>query len=147
VLEEAAREVGFRMPLSERGVTVAVDVEPDDLKCFGDADRIDQVIAILVENAVRHSPDGGTISVTASANGAGVRFDVTDEGPGIPAEERARVFERFYRTDEARSAEEGGTGLGLSIAHWIVEQHGGDIRAEDAQPHGCRMVVDLPAPG
>ena len=146
VLDGAAREVGFRMPLSERGVTVAVDVEPEDLKCFGDPDRIDQVIANLVENAVRHSPDGGSIRVAASTNGGGVRFDVTDQGPGIPAEERARVFERFYRTDEARSAEEGGTGLGLSIARWIVEQHGGGIRAEDAEPHGCRMVVELPTP-
>jgi signal transduction histidine kinase len=144
VLEGAAREVGFRMPLADRGVTLEVEVEPEDLKGFGDPDRVDQVIANLLENAVRHSPDPGLVRVRATASGDGVQIEVTDEGPGIPAEERARVFERFYRTDEARSAEEGGTGLGLSIAHWIVEQHGGEIRAEEARPHGCRMMVVLP---
>ena len=70
---------------------------------------------------------------------------MTDEGPGIPEAARARVFERFYRTDEARSADDGGSGLGLAIARWIVELHGGTIRAEQVQPHGCRMIVNLPA--
>jgi signal transduction histidine kinase len=70
---------------------------------------------------------------------------VVDEGPGIPAAEAERVFERFYRVDSARSGSEGGTGLGLAIARWIVELHGGEIRAETAEPHGCRMVVELPA--
>ena len=146
VLEGAAREVEFRMPLAERRVTLDVSVDPEDLKGFGDPDRVDQVIANLLENAVRHSPDGGRVSVVATPAGDSVQIEVIDQGPGIPATERARVFERFYRTDEARSAEEGGTGLGLSIAAWIVEQHGGEIRAEDARPRGCRMVVVLPTP-
>jgi len=146
VLEGAAREAGFRMPLSERAINLEVTVEPADMKGFGDPDRIDQVIANLVENAVRHSPDGGRVQVAAAPADGGLGIEVTDQGPGIPPEERARVFERFYRTDEARSTEQGGTGLGLSIARWIVDQHGGRIHAEDARPHGCRMVVELPTP-
>ena len=73
-----------------------------------------------------------------------VRLEVVDQGPGISAGEADRVFERFYRSDQARAATEGGSGLGLAIARWIVELHGGTIRAEEARPHGCRMVVELP---
>jgi signal transduction histidine kinase len=69
---------------------------------------------------------------------------VLDEGPGIPEEEASRVFERFYRADTARSSSAGGAGLGLAIARWIVDLHGGDIRAERRYPTGCRMVVLLP---
>jgi K+-sensing histidine kinase KdpD len=73
-----------------------------------------------------------------------VRLEVIDEGPGIPAEEATRVFERFYRADSARSTRDGGSGLGLAIARWIVDLHGGDIRVENNEPHGCRMVVRIP---
>jgi signal transduction histidine kinase len=74
-----------------------------------------------------------------------VTIEVCDEGPGIPEEEATRVFERFYRADVARSSSHGGAGLGLAIARWIVDLHGGDIRAERRSPNGCRMVVVLPA--
>ena len=70
---------------------------------------------------------------------------MADQGPGISEQEADRVFERFYRADAARSADGGGAGLGLAIARWIVDLHGGEIRVERAQPHGCRMVVELPA--
>jgi signal transduction histidine kinase len=73
-----------------------------------------------------------------------VRIEVADEGPGIRSADAERVFERFYRADQARSATEGGSGLGLPIARWIVELHGGAIRVEQAEPQGCRMVVELP---
>jgi signal transduction histidine kinase len=76
-----------------------------------------------------------------------VAIEVCDEGPGIPEEEAIRVFERFYRADSARSSSHGGAGLGLAIARWIVDLHGGDIRAERRVPTGCRMVVLLPAAG
>jgi signal transduction histidine kinase len=69
---------------------------------------------------------------------------VSDDGPGIPDDEVARVFERFYRQDSARSTRDGGAGLGLAIAKWIVDLHGGDIHPERRVPHGCRMVVTLP---
>jgi signal transduction histidine kinase len=77
--------------------------------------------------------------------GRNTTIAVCDEGPGIAPEEAQRVFERFYRSDAARSTRDGGTGLGLAIARWIVDAHGGSIRAEQRDPHGCRMVLELPA--
>ena len=84
--------------------------------------------------------------LSAQRTGETVTLEVLDEGPGIPSEALGRVFERFYRTDEARSTDEGGSGLGLAIARWVVDLHGGRIRAERRHPTGCRMVVTLPAP-
>jgi signal transduction histidine kinase len=97
----------------------------------------------LVDNAIRHSPAGGVVDIRATNGKGSVVLEVLDEGPGIPAHEAARVFERFYRADTARS-DDGGAGLGLSIARWIVDLHGGLIRAEARSPRGCRMVVELP---
>ena len=71
-------------------------------------------------------------------------IEVADEGPGIPAGEAERVFERFHRVDAARAARDGGTGLGLAIARWIVDAHGGTIAVRDREPTGCRVVVELP---
>jgi signal transduction histidine kinase len=126
-----------------RDVRIVSAAEPDGLELDGDADRLRQVLANLVANAVRHSPRGGKVLVRASRQDGHALLEVVDEGPGIPPGEAERVFERFYRSDQARSSEEGGSGLGLAIARWIVELHGGTIRAEDADPHGCRIVVRL----
>ena len=110
----------------------------------GDPERVHQVVANLLENAIRHSPTGGKVEVRARPDKGRVAIEVLDEGPGIPEEEASRVFERFYRADTARSSSAGGAGLGLAIARWIVDLHGGDIRAERRAPTGCRMVVLLP---
>jgi signal transduction histidine kinase len=126
-----------------RDVRVVSAAEPDGLELDGDQERLRQVLANLVANAVRHSPRGGEVLVRASREDEQAVLEVVDEGPGIPPGEAERVFERFYRSDQARSSEEGGSGLGLAIARWIVELHGGTIRAEDADPHGCRIVVRL----
>jgi signal transduction histidine kinase len=125
-------------------VRLSVAVEPSDLKMDADEERIHQVLANLVENAVRHSPPRGEVIVRAAESHAGVALEVADEGPGIPQEEATRVFERFYRSDLARSNSDGGSGLGLAIARWIVDLHGGHIRVERRSPRGCRMVVDVP---
>ncbi len=125
-------------------VTVDVLVEPADLTAAGDPERVHQVVANLLENAVRFTPSGGQVDVRARRTADGVVIEVIDEGPGIPDDERARVFERFYRADAARAAHDGGAGLGLAIARWIVDLHGGDIHPEPREPHGCRMVVTLP---
>lgn len=128
--------------LTDRDVTISLAVDPDDLALYADSDRVHQVVANLLQNALRHSPSGASVEVGArEANGV-VVIEVADRGPGIPEEEAGRVFERFYRS--ARSSAAGGTGLGLSIARWIVDLHGGDIRAERREPTGCRMVVELP---
>jgi signal transduction histidine kinase len=140
LLEHAVRE----QQLHEPAVDVAVTVEPPDLTAAGDAERVHQVVANLLENAVRYTPRGGTVEVLARRNADGVTIEVLDEGPGIPESEQARVFERFYRADAARASSDGGAGLGLAIARWIVDLHGGQIRPEHRDPHGCRMVVTLP---
>jgi signal transduction histidine kinase len=105
---------------------------------------VHQVLANLVGNAIRHSPAGGRVCVSASMTSRGAAFEVADEGRGIAPEERERVFERFYRSDLARSSGDGGSGLGLAIARWIVELHDGTIRTEERTPNGCRMIVELP---
>ena len=148
LLVEAARDSAFKSQIATKNVNVEVNVEPDRLTLEADAERVHQVLSNLLDNAMRHSPDGGTIQLAARAENGSVRIEVTDEGPGINEEEASRLFERFYRSDHARSTNEGGTGLGLSIARWIVELHGGEIKAENRDERkegpGCRMVVRLP---
>jgi signal transduction histidine kinase len=141
LLEQAARECA----LGDRPVRLKVRVEPGDLTTTGDPERLHQVVANLLDNAVRHSPPEGRVWLSAHAATAGrTTIVVADEGPGIPANEIERVFERFHRTDAARATVDGGTGLGLAIARWIVDAHGGVIRAETREPRGCRMVVEIP---
>ena len=123
---------------------VRVAVDPPGLLLTADPERVHQVVTNLVDNALRHSPPGVPVDVTAVARNGRVVIEVRDTGPGIPPAERARVFERFFRLDAARSADGGGSGLGLAIARWIVDLHGGAIRAEPNAPTGCRMVVELP---
>ncbi|PWR12384.1 HAMP domain-containing sensor histidine kinase [Micromonospora sp. 4G51] len=109
--------------------------------------RLHQVFANLLDNAARHSPPGGTVLVAAEERAGQLHVEVSDEGEGIPAAERSRVFERFTRGERAAG---GGTGLGLAIARWVVELHGGSIRVADpptAAPGtrpGCRIEVTLP---
>lgn len=142
LLEAVADESALHSP----GIDFDVHVEPVDLAVDADPERLHQVFANLTDNAARFTPDGGRIELTARAEPGRVVLEVVDEGPGIPSEAIERVFERFYRTDEARSTDEGGSGLGLAIARWVVDLHGGRIRAEQRDPHGCRMVVELPEP-
>jgi signal transduction histidine kinase len=134
----------WRAKAQGRSVELAVAVDPPSLAVFADAARLHQVLANLVANGVRHATEGGRVEVRASAIDALVRVEVADDGAGIRPEDAARVFERFYRADHGRATAEGGSGLGLAIARWIVELHGGSIRAEAVVPHGCRMVVELP---
>jgi signal transduction histidine kinase len=142
VLESAAREARLHAP---DDVIFSIDA-PAGLRAAGDSERIHQVVMNLVENAVRYSPRPGHIALRASQHKGehAVTIEVDDEGPGIAEDELDRVFERFYRGD-GRGADGGGAGLGLAIARWIVELHGGTIRAERREPQGSHMVVTLPA--
>jgi signal transduction histidine kinase len=142
MLEHAVRESQLHAP----EIPVQVTVDAHDLTADGDPERVHQVVANLLENAVRHTPRGGIVEVRARRSDRGVVIEVLDEGPGIPDVDQVRVFERFYRADSARASRDGGAGLGLAIAQWIVDLHGGDIRPERRDPHGCRMVVTLPGP-
>jgi signal transduction histidine kinase len=141
MLRHAVAETELHAP----GVELSVAVEPADLVLDADPERLHQVVANLVENAVRHSPAGGSVVVRAARHNGSVAIEVSDEGPGIPEADAGKVFERFYRADIARSSSGGGAGLGLAIARWIVDLHGGEIHPERREPHGCRMVVTIPA--
>ena len=127
---------------AERGVRIGLELEPAPLS--GDEGRLRQLVSILVDNALRHSPLGGRVTVAVQA---GATLVVEDDGPGIAPADLEHVFERFWR---APSAPPGGTGLGLAIARWIVERHSGSIRAENrgvagSPGAGARFIVRLPA--
>jgi signal transduction histidine kinase len=142
VLDAVAVEARLHSP----GRAVDVDVVPPDLQLVADPDRIHQVLANLTANALRFGPADRPVRLAASpGDDGGVLLRVTDEGPGISESEAERIFERFYRTDAARHPTAGGAGLGLSIARWIVDLHGGEIRATPNRPAGCTMAVRLPA--
>ena len=94
-----------------------------------------QALLNLIDNAIKYSPIGGTIDIRVAPSPEGICIDVSDTGPGIPADLRSRIFDRFYRVDKARSRENGGgTGLGLAIAKWAVEVNGGRLTLEPASP-------------
>ncbi|MEV6978467.1 ATP-binding protein [Kitasatospora sp. NPDC093806] len=136
---------------SRRGdVRLALEVSPVGLTGVADPERLHQVVANLVDNACKHSPPGGTVTVRARpGDGPGaLLLEVEDQGPGIPPADRSRVFERFSRSGTATasgSGADGGTGLGLAIARWAVDLHGGRIEVAEAE-RGCRIEVRLPGP-
>lgn len=144
-LVDAAVET-FRDRYHERGVTLSADVAPETPMLRADPERIGQVLANLLDNALRHTPDGGTVTVTARAGAGTVVLAVTDTGTGIPAEHLPHVFERFYRVDRARDRAHGGSGIGLAIAKAIVEAHGGTVVATSGGAGlGTTVSVTLPS--
>ena len=129
--------------LSRRPVTYVVRVDPADLTVHGDRSRLHQLVANLLDNAGRHSPAGGTVTVVARRAGDRTVLEVTDEGPGIAPDDRAHVFERFTT---GGADETGGTGLGLAIARWVTQLHGGliEVAEPDRPGQGCRIRATLP---
>ena len=142
------------------GSLVKLSVEaPAGLLVEADPDRLRQVIGALVDNALRHAPESGSVRLTATtstplgaaavsgraaANGLVVRLAGEDTGPGIPAESLPRIFERFYQADPSRSRSTGTSGLGLSIVRALAEAHGGHAGAENRPEGGARLWIDLP---
>lgn len=117
---------------------------PDDLLFQGDDMRIRQLIALLLDNAIKYTPDTGRISLLVSTDPHFAMIRVTDIGVGIPKEEQKLIFERFYRVDKARSRDIGGNGMGLSIASCIVKEHGGAISVDSRPGKGSTFTVTLP---
>jgi signal transduction histidine kinase len=127
-------------------VGLTVDV-PDDVAVRADPERLHQVLFNLVDNAVRFTPPGGEVRISARTDRDRVQVQVTDTGVGIAPEHLPRLFERFYRVDPSRSRDDGGTGIGLAIARSVVEAHGGRISAESEPGSGSTFSFDLPAAG
>ena len=125
----------------EAGLALTLDAAPGPIEIRGDRHMLSRAVANLVENALKYTPAGGSVRIAVAADGALARLTVADDGPGIPAQERERVFDRFYRLEASRTTE--GNGLGLSLARAVVRLHGGTITLEDNGP-GLRAVVALP---
>ncbi|MFI2753000.1 ATP-binding protein [Cellulomonas sp. P22] len=144
-LEDAAD--GAALVSGDKGLTFPVVVTPADLVVPADPERLHQVVANLLHNAVRHSPAGEEVRMVASRVGPNVRIEVIDHGPGIAQAQRSQVFERFVRGNMPTTTGQistGGTGLGLAIVRWAVELHGGTIEVADSEV-GCTMRLTLPA--
>lgn len=128
----------------ERHLTLAVEAAEGLGEAVLDRDKIIQVLVNLLSNAVKHSPEGSTVTLRCTRrDGDGVRFEVEDQGPGIPPGQEERIFERFQQLEAGDDRT--GTGLGLTISREIVQRHGGRIWATSAAGGGALFVVELPA--
>ena len=137
--EEAAARKRLQLEL-------AID---DELQARADPDALQQVLVNLIDNAVKYTPEDGSVRITANEGdsaerGRCVRLEVGDDGPGVPPKHRDRLFERFYRVDKGRSRQMGGTGLGLSIVKNLVDSMDGQVGYSPAEPRGSIFWVELP---
>ena len=132
-------------PMAEKKYIEIQDNVPDGIVCHGDEQKIKQLILILVDNAVKYTPENGCIKVSAQIlKNKKIRFSVADNGIGLNEEDKAKIFERFYRVDKARSRAMGGSGLGLAIAKDIIDGHKGFIYVESKLGKGTTFTVELP---
>ena len=144
LLEAAAAAANDRATAA--GVELRVECGADLPPVAVDQERMGQVLSNLLDNAIRHTPAGGSVTLSGERQAGGLTLSVTDTGYGIPAEHLPRVFERFYRVDTARSRTDGGSGIGLAIVKALVEAHGGRVAAfSDGPGRGTRIEVRLPA--
>ena len=128
---------------TERGVAIRAAGAPD-IPFRGDEDLLRRLVLNVLQNAVQHTPMGGSVAVDIHQEPEAVRIRVTDEGPGIPAGDQQRIFDRFVQLDAARRGQ--GAGLGLPIARWIAEAHKGTLVLEHSGPGGSTFCVWLPTP-
>ena len=127
-----------------KGVALDTDVDAGAQTIYADRTALEQILLNLVENAIRHTGEGGRITIRTTREGDGVSLAVGDTGSGISPEHLPRIFERFYRADSGRSREAGGTGLGLAIVKHLVEAHGGSVRAESVVGVGTSIGIFFP---
>lgn len=143
-LRELAAEVAGTLGILAEEKRLRIAVTGDGTRVRGDRTLLRQVLLNLLHNAIRHSPAGGAITVRIGVDGANARCALGDEGPGVPRELRERVFERFFRGDDARDRARGGAGLGLAVARAILELHRGTLTLADRDGPGAEFVVSLP---
>ncbi|GJM41840.1 MAG: two-component sensor histidine kinase [Ardenticatenaceae bacterium] len=145
-LDNLLFEVYRQVRLLEKSVAVKV-TEVDQVCIMGDVDRLKQLLLNLISNAIKYTPDGGTVDVSLSKNNGWASLSVADTGTGIPVEDLPYIFDRFYRVDKARAraqSGQGGAGLGLAIAKWIAQAHGGDIDVVSKMGEGTTFTITLP---
>ncbi len=135
----------FHALAEQRGVTVRAQVAAGSDPAQVDAQQISRVLGNLISNALRHTPAGREVTVSARPAGAMIEVAVADSGEGIAAQDLPHIFERFYRGEKSRNRATGGSGLGLAIARAVIEAHGGSIRAESQPGQGARFVFTVPA--
>ncbi|HYT10592.1 MAG TPA: ATP-binding protein [Mycobacteriales bacterium] len=135
---------GLQLAAAERGVELQLRTAPGE-PVVGDPDRLGQVVDNLLSNAIRFTPRGGRVSVTAVPGEDGWTVEVSDTGIGVPADEQERIFGEFYRASNARTERTPGTGLGLVISRLIAERHGGELRLMSEEGRGTTAVLRLPA--
>lgn len=141
----AAAHEHARSAYAAKGVRLVLDTGDPDCRTRVDRQRIGQVLGNLLSNALRHSPSGGGVTLSARPDGDWVVIEVADTGDGLTTEQLPHVFERFYRGDSARDRDHGGSGIGLTISKALVEAHGGRISAQSAGPgQGSTFTVVLP---
>ena len=141
VIEETAAR--FRKRAATENVLLETELS-GELEARGDPARTGQILAALLDNALRYTPPGGRIIVTGSQEDHRVQITVRDTGPGISPEHLPRIFDRFYRVESARTREGGGTGLGLSVARELARAQGGELTAENADDGGAVLRLELP---
>jgi two-component system phosphate regulon sensor histidine kinase PhoR len=144
-LAAAVRDVvqGLAAQADQRGVDLRIDTLGGTPEVIANPRALDQVLINLVDNAIKYTPDGGRINVSAEVGADTVTLEVENTGPGIPPDQLQRIFERFYRVDAGRSREMGGTGLGLSIVRHLVGRMGGDIEAQSEPSKWTRFRLTL----
>jgi signal transduction histidine kinase len=145
-VSEVATEVFARVSAAaaRKGVELETAIDQSASVVHADRTALEQILLNLVENALRHTGEGGKIAIATAVARNGVHLEVRDTGSGIPPEHLPRIFERFYRADSGRSRETGGTGLGLAIVRHLVEAHGGSVNAESAVGSGTTIRIFFP---
>ncbi|MDB4969805.1 MAG: multi-sensor signal transduction histidine kinase [Myxococcales bacterium] len=134
----------LQVKAAEKQITLAKSSMPPELRASAERAAVEQILTNLVENAIKYTTAGGHVTVSAELRNDKVRLTVADSGAGIPKEHHARLFERFYRVDDARSRDLGGTGLGLAIVKHLALANGGDVSVESDVGKGSRFIVALP---
>jgi signal transduction histidine kinase len=146
--EVAADSVRAVRSLAERKQVALAFEGSEDLPFQGDEALLRRLFVNLLDNAIKYTPAGGDVTLSAERQNGDYVVTVADTGPGIPPEAQPHIFDRFYRSDrDRRTSATSGAGLGLAIASWVAQTHGGSVALESSNTHGSRFAVRFPAPG
>ena len=145
---DAVREVVQRLSVVAQQKHQEIKLSlSDGCEMHADFAKLTQAVYNILDNAIKYTPQGGLIRVRLIRSGRNAILTIADNGPGIPKEDQAHIFDRFYRVDKARSRDTGGTGLGLSIVHQFVLMHGGNVTVESVEGSGTTFTIELPMGG